>query len=165
MAVGRPGRAVPAGLLGLTGKALPMAGYFEWMDSYSVGDDELDADHRCLISIINRFIVAVADHRTGEVTDKILEELTHYTVDHFRREEEVMRRVDFPDYLHHRSAHDRLTRQVAEFSARWRSGQEDPAGVAEFLMDWLLHHILEEDMKYSFYLRKPPAPLILQAGT
>jgi hemerythrin len=141
----------------LPGKALPMAGYFEWMDSYSVGDDDLDADHRRLISIIDQFIASVAEHRTKEVTGRILEQLTDYTVDHFRREEEFMRRVNYPDYAQHRAIHNKLARRVTEFSVGWRREQEDPAAVAEFLMEWLLHHILEDDMKYAPYLRKQPA--------
>ncbi len=125
-----------------------MAQYFEWMDTYSVGVKQFDDAHKRLIAIINGFCTACMENKPlEELTDQLIE-LIRYARHHFREEEEWMLATEYPLHAEHRSRHDFLFDQVLEFTQKFFHGHLEKSEITEFLMDWLLSHILGEDMKY-----------------
>jgi hemerythrin len=130
-----------------------MAGYFEWLDSYSVGIPSIDADHKLLVSLVNDVVTAIEAHHGRDVMNDALIRLIEYTAHHFEREEEAMDACHFPGLEAHRALHDRLIRTVLRLLLRYRNNELEPLELAEFLMDWLITHILEEDRKLGAHLR------------
>lgn len=130
-----------------------MAGYFEWLDSYSVGIPSIDADHKLLVSLVNDVVTAIEAHHGRDVMNDALIRLIEYTAHHFEREEEAMDACRFPGLEAHRALHDRLIRTVLRLLLRYRHNELEPLELAEFLMDWLITHILEEDRKLGAHLR------------
>ena len=74
----------------------------EWKESYSVGIEQFDADHKKLIEIINR--VVKADEAGGPV-QWVLQELDNYARDHFQAEEERMTAAGYPGLEEYRKEH------------------------------------------------------------
>ena len=59
----------------------------------------------------------------------------------------------YPDFLAHKSEHDHLTERVMDLQRGFRSNEVRLTIEAmEFLKDWLRHHILGSDKKYSPFL-------------
>ena len=82
--------------------------------------------------------------------------LRDYTVEHFRSEEEIMLKYNYPDYAEHKKDHDDFVASVLELEA---SIQNQGATVVttlklnRTLTDWLLSHISKSDMKIGQFLR------------
>lgn len=120
----------------------------QWDESYSVGNAVLDAQHREVIDLIN-----MLDDET--LVEVVLEQLERYAREHFRDEERLMEEAGYPALAEHRALH-------AAF-AEWLAGMQKAClapGVAPLLRDdiraylenWLIEHILVEDMAYRPYV-------------
>jgi hemerythrin len=70
-----------------------------WKEFYSVGDPSLDAQHQQIIGVINELYEAMEKKSTQQVIKPILDCLVNYTFEHFKREEETMEAVEYPDLI------------------------------------------------------------------
>jgi len=132
-----------------------MTDYLEWLDEYSVGIPELDAEHRRLMELTNRVLHAVEahDHPRGIAA---VEEVIAVMVKHFDREEAWMRTSGFPGYEAHRAAHNEHVRRLMGFSLELKREAIDLVDVVEFLMTWLYDHIQHLDVEFAAHLKSPP---------
>ncbi len=125
-----------------------------WRDNMSVGVEAVDKDHKHLVDLLNKlhFLrLAGADQASvGEV----LGELLRYTEYHFEREEKLMESCSYPDLAAHRELHQELARQLWEQKKTFddRPDSFDVEAFYDFLSDWLLVHVLDQDMKYKPYV-------------
>jgi hemerythrin len=128
---------------------------FQWSASMSVGVPELDADHRCLVRIVN-LLEDARGSDAGRIIETVLDTLGVYCRFHFDREERVMARCGFPAVATHRAEH----RSFSETTARWwdkrrkKPSETVARELREFLTNWLCHHILIQDMAYKPYVTK-----------
>ncbi len=127
---------------------------FQWNDNFSVGNSEIDAQHKKLFQLAARFHSAMTKGQGKQSLQQILTDLIEYTKYHFASEETAMQRSSYPEYPEHKAEHDALTRKVVQF-------RDDVAAdravitidVLKFLNDWLIHHIGQMDKKIRDYLR------------
>ena len=130
-----------------------------WTGAMSVGVDRLDRDHQTLLELINRIAAADEGPATrNRVIPEVLVTLTAYTVFHFKREEQVMAAIGYPELDVHRDEHWALTREVNLLQRRF---SQNPDAISReeilgFLTDWLSHHILLQDMAYKPYAEGRP---------
>ncbi len=124
----------------------------------AVGDESVDADHRQLIDLINKvelILIAAGGHIELEVA---LDELSAYTQAHFEREEHLMQCVGFPGLVAHRQAHRELRTQLDALRKAMTAAKTagpilgDSDRLVALLRDWLLDHVLKEDMKVRVFL-------------
>lgn len=126
-----------------------MSAYFPWNDDLSVGLEEIDAQHKVLVDIINRVYEALITRASREAAGNLLEELVQYTAIHFAVEESLFRITNYPDYEAHRRLHERLRGQVQEIKARFdREEIQLDLKLMAFLKRWLEDHIKGEDKAY-----------------
>lgn len=130
--------------------------YFEWQDSFDIGVDLIDGQHRRIADYINQLDEAIHDDDIASVY-RILEMLKDYTLDHFTFEEQLMERAGFPLLDSHIAVHRRFSGKVLEFEEALNQGG-NAIGVARRvrteLMRWLIEHIRHEDRKYTDQVRK-----------
>jgi hemerythrin len=126
---------------------------FEWNNSYSIGIASIDAQHRTLFDLSAKLHQAMSAGQGKAAVGPILERLVQYTQAHFAHEERLMRLHDYPDLPAHKAQHDALTKQVADFNAKFKSGQAAiTVQLLQFLKNWLVDHIRGCDMKYAPHL-------------
>ncbi|MDQ5986113.1 MAG: Bacteriohemerythrin [Syntrophus sp. SKADARSKE-3] len=126
---------------------------FNWTDNLSVGVREFDSHHQRLIELINILNDSIINGNDDIITKQVLVELTNYTLYHFFTEEDVMLRSGYPGYFHHRKEHLDLTGKTFAFLEKLQDeGTKLSQDVLNFLKDWLTHHILETDKRYSGFL-------------
>jgi hemerythrin len=80
--------------------------------------------------------------------------LSDYVESHFSHEETHMQTTQYPGFAGHKAIHDDMRLQVANLVAE----TEKDAGsltedVVNFLTNWLLHHINDEDRLMARHLR------------
>lgn len=124
--------------------------YIEWEDSFSVGVEIFDNEHKKLIEIINRLHLALLMKETDAVMGKTLKDLIDYTITHFAHEEDNMSNQTYPEFFKHKKEHDELIKKVQDFKTQIESGKTTISlSIMNFLKDWLMEHILGTDMKYK----------------
>jgi len=79
----------------------------------------------------------------------VLDELIQYANYHFRDEEKVMETIGFPrvEFERHKRLHEAFTKELG------RLMNEPLWVVLDFIQNWLLGHILAEDMRIGRFLR------------
>ena len=126
-----------------------MTQHLQWLDSYSVGVRRFDDAHNRLVEILNAFSAACTDNRPMREQMDLLLDLVRYAHYHFRDEEDLMRKTGYPDLELHRATHDQLFERVLGFTHDYFFERVEQAQLLQFLMDFLLGHILAEDMRYK----------------
>jgi hemerythrin len=129
-----------------------------WRKEMTIGNAEIDDDHKYLISIINAIEAAVNCGIDRKVLSSHLSELFAYTESHFKRELEIQVEIDFPEKEAHKNEHDKLINKLQAIQTTLDSTRDEQAhkdfikGLFEVLKEWLLNHILNHDMKMKSYL-------------
>ncbi|MGE5545635.1 MAG: bacteriohemerythrin [Solirubrobacterales bacterium] len=123
----------------------------EWTDDLSVGVAVLDEHHRRLIELLNDVFDVLRTNPAQEVIERTLGELVRYTYYHFGVEEKLMDEAGYADCEAHRQSHRVIAEHVRELDRQY---ERDPrtvvaAEIFEFLSDWLIHHIRNEDQRYK----------------
>lgn len=126
----------------------------EWSEEMSVGVASLDTHHKRLIALLNQLHDVIRRNDTQQVVGEVLGELIRYTYYHFGEEERLMELAGYGDLDAHRQSHRAITERVRELEAEWEADPRSviAAEVFEFLADWLIHHIRNEDMRYRIAL-------------
>ena len=120
-----------------------MAVRFEWTDDFSVGDQELDTQHRYLFAIGNRLQDAGV-----EGAQKIAMELFQYCREHFEAEEAQMQKVGYPDLDLHHEFHNNLINDLNVTVDGGIKDQDQLEAFIVFFRRWLIEHVMYQDKKY-----------------
>jgi hemerythrin len=127
-----------------------MSNLVEWSGALSVGIDEIDAQHRTLIDLVNELNNAIEERHGNAAVGDVLLRLEEYTRIHFAVEEGLMRVLGYPDLAAHKREHARLTEQLAELRGRFDAGRTALGfELMHFLKRWLTSHIMESDQDYA----------------
>lgn len=124
--------------------------FMEWRPEYSVGIETIDDQHRVLLGLLNQLHEALQNGRAEVEIHEVLDALTDYTRTHFLVEEAIMEVVAYSQFEEHKAQHRKLLQQVRDFRGRVRRREAGTAEeLLEFLKQWLIQHILKEDMQYA----------------
>jgi hemerythrin-like metal-binding protein len=121
----------------------------------SVGVKQFDKDHARLFELLNRLYTASTyDNHTVNL-ESIVDELISYANHHFIAEELVLKKSGYPDLPAQEMEHEQFVFRVLEFKRDLINGNKTPtSNMIWFLGNWLLHHIMEVDKKYTAHLSK-----------
>lgn len=137
-----------------------------WKLNMSLGNAAIDGDHKQLIDLLNRLHFMALAGDDDQAVAEVLDELLTYARDHFAREEALMRRCDYPGLADHRRRHREFAGRLHNFVADFHAGPErfDMTALYDFLADWLLVHVLDEDMKLVPFLETARSQSLVHAG-
>ena len=117
---------------------------FLWEDKYSVGNPDIDGQHKKIFAISN----SISIDMVKEEINPILMELFRYTRQHFRDEEKMMKEIGYPKVDEHRILHDDLITKLSEVSVKSFETNQSVIDFKKFVYDWITDHILVNDMDY-----------------
>ena len=127
--------------------------FLDWSDSYNVGIDQIDRQHKKIVSFLNELYAAMQDGKGNDVLGKVLSDLVVYTKTHFATEEKLMERHNYPDFQNHKNVHEKMAAKVLDLNQQFRDGVvTSPIQITNFLKKWLTSHINDTDKKYGPYL-------------
>jgi hemerythrin len=122
----------------------------QWKENYSVHFETLDDHHKHFIGIINRLYDSMMSTNDIGSVHPIVCELVEYSSYHFTAEEAFMKDNGYGELDRHISKHRYFSEKIMQMKEMERDNQLAVArDLTVFLGDWLLHHILEEDKRYS----------------
>lgn len=131
-----------------------------WREQLSVGNAQIDADHKALIDIINQVEDALKKQSVDQLSST-LKDLDEYADTHFAREEKIAESYGYAGVQSLKHAHQslhtelhRIRKETEALHGVWSQG------VAEYytnmLRHWLLDHVLQDDMRMKpAFTRKP----------
>ena len=120
----------------------------EWYESYSIGNDLVDGQHKQLVEIISRLQNSLTLGDIGKEAGNTLKFLVEYSQKHFAEEEKLMRQIEYDEYTKHCEKHAILIGQITDILLKIKKGKQiDPLKLYDFLVDWLLTHIKQEDKR------------------
>ena len=127
--------------------------FIDWTNKNAVGVAEVDAQHQKLFELLNRLHESVVQGKEQSELFAILDELIDYTVYHFKTEEDLFLKYDFPGYQEHKDVHDELTRTAVDLQQQLREGSAVLSfELLDFLNSWLIDHTLGLDQEMGPFL-------------
>ena len=129
--------------------------YIEWSNDYNVAVKKFNDDHKKLFDYINDLHRGMTSGFTIADMSYILKELIDYTRTHFKTEEKLMEKFDYPDLESHREEHAKLLEQVDDYYTDFQKGKKAfTLTLLQFLNEWITNHILDTDMKYKSFFKE-----------
>lgn len=124
----------------------------EFTEEYLVGIDLIDREHEALFHIVARADDLVRSFDTSSGYDQIihiLEELKNYTKEHFSDEEEYMESIHYEGLAAQKRAHEAFIDKLENIDLKRieKNPEEYLQELLEFLLGWLINHILYTDKK------------------
>ena len=124
----------------------------EFTEEYMTGIPLIDKEHQILFEIMERANRLIRNFTAGEAYDSIMEilqELKEYTAFHFADEEEYMERIHYDGLEAQKRAHESFIDKIENVREEDidRNPREYLESLMEFLLGWLINHILHTDKK------------------
>jgi len=115
----------------------------------------IDQDHQTLVRQVNELHTATSEGRGQEVVARLLEELVRDTVEHIRREEQLMHSMGYTQLPKHKQGHDHFVDELRSLQTQYQAGSITVAPrLSMLLRDWLSLHIRRYDKDIAVFLRK-----------
>lgn len=124
----------------------------EFTEEYLTGVELIDKEHEALFQIVDRAnkLVKSFEKTSGyDAIIQILDELKAYTKEHFSDEEEYMESIHYEGLDAQKRAHEAFIDKLEniDLKAVENNPEEYLQKLLEFLLGWLINHILYADKK------------------
>lgn len=122
----------------------------QWKESYSIGVDLIDAQHKHLFNLGNSVLDLMKNDSSLDKSEQIIQlidDLLQYTKFHFLSEESYMLKIDFPLYESHKKEHDAFIQKITDINLATISSNQYKhiQDLVTFLLNWIVIHIFEKD--------------------
>ena len=125
----------------------------QWQERFELGIPQIDGQHQEWIRRIDTLKDALNTRRMYQELGQTLKFIVGYTHFHFETEETILKENGYADLAHHKQLHADLTGQVTHILSNLKHGKHlFPTQIIDFLNNWAIEHILNEDKKYSHFL-------------
>ena len=123
---------------------------YVFKDEFRTGIESIDMEHQRLFEIADKAYETLMDEFIPDKYDyiiDILSELTDYATVHFEHEEEYMMSIRYKKLISHKAEHAEFMEKISGYDlSEVDERQKDVIlGLLDFLNEWLIHHILEND--------------------
>ncbi len=117
-----------------------------WKPEYSVGVEEIDAQHRYLFELW-LMLDSIRDQEDNQRSRRqAILSLLDYIDLHFTTEEGYYR--EHPRFAEHQGLHRAFVDRIHAFEQEMDEERLDLQAMADFLRDWLIDHIVNTDIRY-----------------
>jgi len=126
-----------------------------WSNDFMIGIDQIDREHKLIIDHFTKLYELMREGKGHTYYHELMTFLISYIDTHFSNEEKYHKEVAYPGIKEHIKAHRVFTnkiRSLVESSKDKTVSDQDLININIFIKQWLLHHILVEDMKVANYV-------------
>lgn len=127
-----------------------------WNENLAINIPSMDSQHQQWIGLINALHEAVQKGENNVYP--IFVGMIGYTYTHFKDEEELLYKHDYPDYANHKKLHDEFIDKLEKLYNDLPKNKEvdwlSTMKVIRLLSDWLSHHIKFADRQYASFLKE-----------
>lgn len=121
-----------------------------WKDSYNIGVDFIDQEHKGLFSRINKLLKLSQNEEKSEyVCREGVKYLKYHTAEHFEHEERYMQSINYEDYEMHKRLHDTFRyKTLPALEQELEETEYSDDSIRHFLgvcIGWVVAHTQMED--------------------
>ena len=125
-------------------------------DNLITGNKTIDSQHQELIDRIRQFVAACESGDSKIKAIKMLDYLDEYTNFHFQEEEDLQKKVSYPELSSHHAKHEEFKTSIQELY-NYLNENEGPDDqfieqVKRNVVDWLFQHIKTFDQSVAEYI-------------
>jgi hemerythrin len=132
----------------------------EWNESFVLGIDEIDQQHKMIVERFRELSDAVQDAREEEVLAEMTKFLTEYAQFHFVTEERYMKQYAYPDIAEQLAEHAQFSRDAVELQSKLSGGADSHKLAVEMtgkMLRWVVQHVRNHDRKMVLYIKEKMA--------
>ncbi|MCQ8103878.1 enoyl-CoA hydratase-related protein [Methylomonas sp. SURF-2] len=123
--------------------------HFVWKDSYALGDEKIDREHRDFFELAEKLLSAT--HKTTLL--ETLSDLQRHVQEHFAAEERLMHGTGFHLLKSHCQEHALMREQLEAMTGRIADDHWQAADLQTFIGHWA-HHIQHADMAFNSHWKE-----------
>lgn len=126
----------------------------EWRDSFKIGIESVDYEHRQMIELINAVHEKLSDDAPKSQVLDVLGEVYARISAHFALEERIMQSANYDLYEDHKADHERLLDQIRDIMDGYENGTI-PTAESELSMrlnSWFTDHFKTKDARLHRHL-------------
>ena len=129
---------------------------FKWDESFLIGIEELDHEHKVLIDDINRLHEQLVRHDQKSEIEKCLGVIYARIQAHFALEEHVMKEHEYKFFDEHKREHDDLLDSYTEYMLQYLNDNDVSSSIPieDTLKHWVMNHIITSDKKMSLMVQE-----------
>jgi len=120
----------------------------EWKDEYNLGIKVIDEQHREIFESIGELDSAAESKVEKGIVDGILTSILEVSRKHFECEEGYFKKFGYAKAEEHAKLHDMFESRIEKLREKYEHGENFSEHLAEFLEEWLVHHIHENDKDF-----------------
>lgn len=126
-----------------------------WKSTLSVGNENIDNDHRYLFYLAAKVRAEVLGANNPNAVRFVLDALLTYAQEHFQREEALMKEIRYADQDEHAMEHRLLTYHLRKLYYRSAGGDRVTNEDLDIFLDrWMARHILTADLDLAKSIRE-----------
>ncbi len=126
---------------------------FEWTEKLSTGVELIDSQHKELIKKINDLLDAMKEGKGRTEINNTVQFLTDYVITHFKTEEDIMIKYNYPEYNAHKKLHDNFIKDFSEL-IKEMGNLAFTIKLQARVCDWLIEHINGTDKVLGNFLKE-----------
>ena len=125
--------------------------FFVWKEAFNTNIPVLDRQHRKIFAVLNRLYDAVQTPVDKKYVLQSLREMNEYSNLHFTTEERLMSQYGYPELETQKEQHKYYRDQMVVQLTRAFFEEKEAVCLnsLQFLRNWFLDHILQEDLKFG----------------
>lgn len=121
-----------------------------WKDSYKIGVDFIDKEHKQLFSTMNKLLrISESEDKSEWACREGVKYLRNHATEHFEHEEEYMKSINYSEYKIHKRLHDNFRKNtLPALEAEMELSEYSEDSVRHFLgvcIGWVVGHTQTED--------------------
>jgi hemerythrin-like metal-binding protein len=133
---------------------------YTWDRSLETGHKIIDKQHKQLFTTLVNLIEASSQGLGEDEIYPTLDFLSEYAVMHFKTEEDLQKKYNYPDFSAHKKKHDEFKTTIFDLLLilqKKRPEKELIDSVVKTVGDWLTTHIKGKDIEMAAYLKSQGA--------
>lgn len=128
----------------------------KWNDNLAIGIEAIDEQHKGLIDRLNHVSAALSAKQGEKEIANTLDFLIKYTRYHFAKEEEYMKKFNYPGLAEQKEKHQEFTDILTQMEEEFIEDGATKAladSIDTLLINWLTKHIEGTDLKFGKFLQ------------
>jgi hemerythrin-like metal-binding protein len=128
--------------------------FIKWQDRNNTGIALIDEQHRGIVSVINSFYYLIGQGVSNpKLYSCVSDIMKNYSRIHFITEEALLEEIGYKDIEKHKELHKKLNQEMERIEHDVLRSN-DARLLLNFLKQWWLEHISEQDQRYARFLRE-----------
>jgi len=99
--------------------------FIQWSNKYLIGIKTIDDQHKTLLEMANVMYRAYLNNKHHEILESSLSKLTEYIKFHFKYEEDLFEKYQYPNKDKHILEHRFFENEISKFSEKYFAGEKE----------------------------------------